>query len=72
MHRKLDEATLVASETDFRAEKEEVFGLWEKSSKQRAAVLEMWILGVVNRRGHESWPSWTLVLVLVVTWVLCF
>lgn len=52
---------LVASETDFRAEKEEVFGLWEKSSKQRAAVLEMWILGVVNRRGHESWPwfwSW--------------
>lgn len=51
MDRKLDEATLVASETDFRAEKEEVFGLWEKSSRQRATVLEIWILGVVSRRG---------------------
>lgn len=51
MARKMDETTLVASETDFRVEKEEVFGLWEKDSRQRAAVLEMWILGVVNRRG---------------------
>lgn len=30
MGRKMDETTLVASETDFRVEKEEVFGLGER------------------------------------------